>query len=164
MNGKPTAMSYKTKKAKVYQTNFEQYVKNEVIKQKWDIPVNKEQHFYFDCTFYFPRTDMDCNNYFKCMLDAITNTKCIWEDDNVVCERVRKILYDNENPRIEIEIKKTDYIGVFADASQLSDFEDNCIECVRYKRNCSLLKNAKAGKIQEEINGGVCSKYSPVKK
>ena len=157
------AMSYKTKSAKNYQSDFERYVKNEVKKQGWDIPVSKNQHFYFDCVFYFPKTNMDCNNYFKCMLDAITNTKCIWEDDNVVCERVHGIFYDSEKPRVEIEIKKTDYIGVFKNASQLSKFEDNCIGCTRYKRNCSLLKQAKLGKIQREINGAVCCKYTPVK-
>lgn len=157
------AMSYKTKTAKNYQLKFAEYVKKEIKNQNWDIPLDKNQHFYLDCIFYFPRTNMDCNNYFKCMLDAITNAKCIWEDDNVVCERVNGIFYDSENPRVEIEIKKTNYIGVFENASQLSDFEDNCVGCTRYKRNCSLLRNAKAGKIQNEINKMVCCKYTPIK-
>lgn len=91
---------------------------------------------------------MDCNNYFKCMLDAITDSKKVWEDDNVVCERVNGIFYDSANPRIEMIISPVDYIGIFKDLSQLEEFESNCIGCSRYKRNCSILQKAKEGEIQ----------------
>lgn len=132
-----------------------EYVKNEVKRQGWDMPVNDTQHFYVDCVFYFSRKDMDCNNYFKCLLDAITYSQSIWQDDNVVCERVNGIYYDTQNPRIEITIHPTDYIGVFNNASQLADFKEaNCFGCTRYKRNCSLLKNAIEGRIQDKIECG----------
>ena len=127
--------------------------------QHYDVEPNKERHFYVDCVFYFDRLDMDCNNYFKCLLDAITDTKLIWLDDNVVCERVQKILYDTANPRIELFIHPVDYIGVFDNASQLESFTSNCIECARYTRNCSILCKAKQGRIQEDIVDGVCLKH-----
>lgn len=158
-NGRPMAMSYKTQEAKKYQAEFVDYIKKQVKAQGWDIPVTDSQHFYVDCVFYFPRLDMDCNNYFKCLLDAITYSQCIWVDDNVVCERVNAIYYDSSSPRIEMEIKPVDYIGIFKDTNQLDAFESNCIDCSRYKRNCSLLKNAKAGRIQEEIHDGVCKNF-----
>lgn len=159
--GKPKAMAtlYETADAKKYKKDFSKYIVEEVKKQCWNFKLNKFQHFYVDCVFYFDRVDKDANNYFKIMLDAITDTQLIWEDDNVVCERVNRIYYDAENPRIEITIHPVEYIGVFDSGEQLQEFESNCINCTRYGRNCSILKKAKEGRIQKEISGLVCSKF-----
>ena len=157
-NGKPMAMSYKTAEATKYQKEFTKYVEQEVKRQNWDLIPNKEQHFYVDCVFYFDRTNKDCNNYFKCMLDAITDTQLVWIDDNVVCERVNRIYYDNANPRIELCIYPVDYIGIFDNISQLEEFETNCVGCSRYKRNCSILQKAKEGHLQEDIVNCTCTK------
>ena len=156
------AVSYKTKDAQRYQREFKNYVISEAKNQNWNTQTNKSRHFYVDAVFYFARTDQDANNYFKVMLDAITDTQLIWEDDNVVCERVQAIYYDSNNPRVELTIYPTDYIGVFENSSQLEKFESNCVGCKRYKRNCSLLKNAKEGRIQKEIDGECCLRYSPI--
>lgn len=160
-SGRHVAMSYKTSEANKYQRKFTQYVKEEIFKQDWELVPNKEQHFYVDAVFYFNRVDMDANNYFKCMLDAITDSQAIWLDDNVVCERVNRIYYDSENPRVELHIYPVDYIGIFDDISQLEKFESNCIGCSRYKRNCSILQKAKEGRIQDEISKFFCLKYNP---
>lgn len=153
------AMSYKTPEAKKYQSNFSKYVIDEVRNQGYDVMPNNTQHFYIDAVFYFDRIDKDPNNYWKCLLDAITDTQLIWLDDNVTCERVNRIYYDSQNPRIELEIYPVDYIGIFQDTSQLEKFEKHCAGCKRYKRNCSLLRKAKEGRIQEEIHNGICNKY-----
>ena len=158
-NGKAIGMSYKTKEALQYQKDFINYVKAEAQRQNWETSSNPKQHFYVDAIFYFGRTNQDANNYFKVMLDAITDTGLIWIDDNVVCERVQRVYYDSENPRIVLYIHPTDYIGVFANTSRLAEFEANCIGCKRYERNCSLLKRAKTGYIQREINGMICSEF-----
>lgn len=159
-NGRPMAINYKTKEALKYQKNFIEYIRREVEAQNWELIPNKTQHFYIDAVFYFGKTNQDANNYFKVMLDAITDTQLIWMDDNVTCERVQGIYYDAENPRVELRIHPTDYIGVFDNASQLAQFEANCVGCKRYKRNCSLLRNAKEGRIQSEICNGKCACYS----
>lgn len=158
-NGKPLAMSYKTQDAVKYRSEFADYVRREVIAQGWDMEPNKYQHFYVDTKFYFPSIDLDANNYFKVMLDAITDTQLVWLDDNVVCERVQGVYYDSENPHVEIIIHPVDYIGVFENASQLDIFIDRCIGCARYSRNCSLLQKSREGRVQAEIQNGVCSKY-----
>ena len=106
---------------------------------------------------------MDCNNYWKVLLDTITDTKLIWDDDNVVCERAQAIYYDAKDPRIELTIKPVDYIGVFENASQLDEFESNCTECTKYNRNCSLLRKAKEGRIQDEIQLNKCEKFTMAK-
>ena len=157
--GKPVAMSYCTNEAKKYKQQFADYVRKEVVKQGWDLVPNRTQHFYVDTVFYFPATNLDCNNYFKCMLDAITDTQLIWLDDNITCERVQAIYYDADNPRVEIVIHPVDYIGVFDNASHLEAFVAKCTDCVRYTRNCSLLNKAREGRIQGDIVDGICKKY-----
>ena len=160
-NGKPLAMSYKTREATRYQQEFIKYVRQQVFAQKWRPLHDKYQHYYVDAVFYFPRIDMDANNYWKCMFDAITETGLIWVDDNVACERVQQICYDSKNPRIELTIYPVDYVGIFDNVSQMEEFESICLGCSRYKRNCSILANAKQGRYQDEIQDGKCLKYIP---
>lgn len=157
---KNMAMSYKTQEAKRYQKQFIDYIKDEVLLQKWTMDETGMRHIYVDTVFYFPRLDLDANNYFKVLLDAITDSGVVWKDDNIVCERVERILYDSENPRIELKIHYADYIGIFNDEDELFYFENKCKSCTRYKRNCSILKKAKEGRIQKEINEFlICTKY-----
>lgn len=163
-NGKPMAMVYETGDAKKYKKEFIKYIHEQIKEQNWDLPVTPTQHFYCDCVFYFDRIDKDCNNYFKLLLDSITESESIWADDNVVCERVNRIYYDSSNPRIELEIYPVDYIGIFDNKEQLNCFEDKCRTCQRYKRNCSILNKAKEGRIQEEICSLECNKYKEIKK
>ena len=162
-DGKPMAVVYETKEAKDYKKEFIKYIKEQVRKQCWNLPLDKFQHFYLDCKFYFDRIDKDPDNYFKLLKDSITETQLIWVDDNVVCERVYGIFYDSKNPRIEMVIHPVKYIGIFKDKDELNSFEDKCKTCRRYNKNCSLFNNAKIGKIQEEITKQddrlVCQKW-----
>lgn len=157
-DGRPMAVSYNTQESVRFKKRFAEYVNEEVILQGWDLTPNSTQHFYADAVFYFPRVDMDANNYWKVLLDAISDTKKIWIDDNVVCERVQAIYYDSARPRIELTIHPVDYIGVFQNAPQLEEFESGCVGCSRYTRNCSILRGAKEGRIQENIENGACIK------
>lgn len=156
---KGKAMSYKTKEAKDFQKKFEKYVAEQVKEQGWKTDLNPYQHYYADFVFYFPRTRMDSNNYYKVILDSLTDTELIWDDDDLCCERCLRTCIDNINPRIEITIYKTDFIGIFDNEDQLNDFEDRCKTCKRYGNNCSILRKAKEGRVQEEVNELACSKY-----
>lgn len=163
-NGRPMSITYKKPDAVKYQKDFTEYVKNQAQTQGWIMSDNRYQHYYMDCVFYFDRTNRDANNAFKCLADAITDAGCVWIDDTQLCERVQGIYYDVQNPRVEICIKPVEYCGVFKDASQLDEFQSRCIDCSRYKRNCSILRKSKEGKIQEEIDENyVCSKFKEAK-
>lgn len=153
------AMSYKTSESTKYRADFADHVRKEAEKQGWEWEPNKTQHFYVDAVFYFDKINRDCNNYWKIMLDAITDTGLVWIDDNVVCERVQRIYYDPTNPRIELTIHPVEYIGVFDNAPQMERFESVCLECTRHNKNCSILNKAKMGKIQKEVCGLACQKY-----
>lgn len=54
---------------------------------------------------------------------------------------------------------QVEYIGIFPTQEHLETFEIRCTKCKRYKNNCSILKKAKEGRIQEEISDLVCSKF-----
>jgi Holliday junction resolvase RusA-like endonuclease len=157
--GKAMVTMYETAEAKKYKKEFSKYVKEQVKLQNWSLLPNKTQHFFIDCVFYFERLDQDPNNYFKLPLDSITDTQLIWLDDNVTLERVQGIFYDSKNPRIEMIVSLVDYIGIFPTQEQLDNFKTNCIQCKRYKRNCSILNKAIEGRIQEEIQNLVCGKF-----
>lgn len=154
---------YPTKETREYKKEFIPYVKNEVKKQKWDIDHTGLQHYYSDWIVYFPRVDMDASNYDKVLSDSITESKSVWIDDNIVLNRIKHIYYDSKDPRIELTIHPVEYIGIFNDRSELEQFEDRCKMCNRYKRNCSILKKAKEGRIQDEINNLECLKFKEVK-
>lgn len=153
-------VAYKSLEQKKYEKEFIPYVINEAKKQRWEIDESGKQHYYNDWTVYFPRIDMDASNYDKVLCDSITESGVVWKDDNVVLNRVKKIYYDSKNPRIELEIKPVEYIGIFNSSEDFYEFENKCKKCSRYKRNCSILKKAKEGRIQNEIdNDFICSKY-----
>ena len=78
-------MAYKPKETKAFEQKFGNYVKQEIINQNWTIP-EKGKFIIMDTIFYFPRTDMDAQNYFKSICDIMTNVG-VWEDDNIVCDK-----------------------------------------------------------------------------
>lgn len=160
MNGRPQVTMYETADAKEYKRNFISYVRTAAKEQGFIMSDNKFRHYYVDCTFYFPRVDMDANNYWKLLFDAITESQSVWIDDTQACERVNKILYDSQNPRIEIHIHPVGYIGIFDNQEQLDQFKGRCIQCNRYKEGrCSIFIKALEGRIQEDIADGICQKY-----
>lgn len=158
-NGKPKAMStlYETAEAKAYKKEMMAYAISEVKSQNWDIEKTRNRHYYMDCVFYFERIDQDEQNYYKCLCDSMNGI--VYVDDNCILTRANAVYYDSKNPRIELVIYPTDYIGIFENESVLESFETKCKTCRRYKNNCSLLRKAKEGRIQEEICDYICSKY-----
>ena len=166
VNGKPIpkVTMYESTEAKVYKAQFKKYIERQVKEQGWDLEVNKTRHFYIDCVIYFDKTNRDANNYWKVLLDGITETQKIWIDDNVTLERVNRIYYDAKRPRFELTIYPVEYVGIFDDVEIMEDFEDICETCTRYKRNCSILRKAKEGRIQDEIVELECCKYKEIKK
>lgn len=154
---------YPTKETKKFKKQFIPYIQEEAKKQGWEMDYTGLQHYYMDWDVYFPRVDMDASNYDKVIADSITESRAVWMDDNTLCNRIKHIYYDSNNPRIELTIYPVDYIGIFDNQEQLDIFENTCKTCSRYSRNCSILKNAKTGRIQEEINDLVCSAYKEKK-
>jgi crossover junction endodeoxyribonuclease RusA len=159
VNKKPKAMvsMYETTEAKEYKKQFSEYVQQEVQMQNWDMELTRNKHYYLDCIFYFERIDQDEQNYFKCLCDSMNGI--VYIDDNYILTRTNAVYYDNKNPRIELVIYPVEYIGIFPTQEHLEEFEIRCEKCKRYKNNCSILRKAKEGRIQEEITDLMCRKF-----
>ena len=158
-------MAYKPKETKAFEKKFGDYVKQEVINQNWIKPP-KGKFVFMDTTFYFPRTDMDAQNYFKSICDIMTNVQ-VWEDDNIVCEKVNRIYYDSKNPRIEIVLYEAGSVGIFDSSEEYYTFKSVCNNCKRFKKTCSIHNKAIESRIQDEINlvdnKWTCSKFKEIK-
>lgn len=153
---------FETKEAKMFKRRFICEINNAVHDQGFIPDKDKMKHYYCDCLFYFDRVDKDPNNYFKLLLDAITESGSVWPDDNIVCERVNGIFYDRENPRIEMCIYPVQYVGIFKDSISFESFKGNCSDCRFYRSGaCSILNESKKGHVRPEITDETkCSKYA----
>ena len=145
-----TVMAYKPKETEAFEQKFGDYVKQEIINQNWIMP-QKGKFIIMDTTFYFPRTDMDAQNYFKSICDIMTNVD-VYEDDNIVCEKVNRIYYDSKNPRIEIVLYEADSVGIFDSSEEYYTFKAICNNCKRFKKTCSIHNKAIESRIQDEVN------------
>ena len=163
MHGHPTVVSYQTKEAKEYKEVLRKIVQESVREQCFVPDEIENRHYYVDCVFYFARIDQDSSNYDKCLLDAIKDTKLIWNDDNAALVRTQGVFYDKQNPRIEIEIRPVDYIGIFKSMREKDDFCSQCALCTRGNRVCSIRSDAVAGRVSDLIECGQCKKFKKKK-
>lgn len=135
-----------------------QKAKHQMEKSDWSYDYTKENYIYMDTIIYFRKKGSDDNNIYKLLCDALE--KVVYENDSRVLIRTQKILYDSENPRVEVTFSPVEYIGIFDNQEILDQFEAKCKTCKRYKNNCSILRKAKEGRIQEEIDNELnCERY-----
>lgn len=152
-HGKPMAMLYESKVAKDFKKSIVDMVKKEIKLQNFKTQLDKYTRI--EWTWYFARVNQDTNNYYKCMIDALTECDMlIWRDDNISANNDKRIYYDSSNPRVELNIYYEDWIGVFDNIELYNQFVfDNCNQCKRgLKGNCSIHSKALENKIQEEID------------
>lgn len=158
-------MAYKPKITKDFEKSFSEYIKQEVKNQGWTKP-DKGKFIIMETIFYFPRVDMDAQNYFKSICDIMTDSE-VWEDDNIVCEKVNRIYYDSKNPRIEIVIYESDTVGIFDTVEDYEVFKETCNKCNRFKKTCSIHNKALESRIQYEIEllegKWTCNKFKQTK-
>jgi Holliday junction resolvase RusA-like endonuclease len=129
--------------------------------QEWDYEWTKSNYIYQDCYIYMNRAGRDDNNIFKLLNDSLE--KIVYDNDSHVLTRTQRILIDSENPRVELIISQVPFRGIFDTEEQMQQFEEKCKTCRRYKNNCSILKKAKEGRIQKEIDENLnCIKYKNI--
>lgn len=132
----------------------------------WDYEWTKDHYVYQDSVIYMNRLGRDDNNLYKLLNDSLENI--IYDNDSRVLTRTQRIMIDKENPRIEITVSQAPFRGIFDSQESLDYFEkQQCSNCKRMDRNCSILKGAKENRVQESIkfdqfaNTYHCSKRSP---
>lgn len=159
----PTGRRILSKDGEKCKKEIQELTQEQMKNQDWDYDFTLENYLYMDTVIYFSRKNRDENNIYKLLCDALE--KIVYDNDSRVLTRTQQILYDTVNPHIEVVLKPVDYIGIFDNEERLQEFESNCESCTRYARNCSILRQAKEGRIQTEINMNtyICSKYKESK-
>lgn len=149
--GKPYVQVYKTKKAMDYERYMVKTLIRNAKEQGWIIP-QKNDYLEMELVYYMNKLGRDIDNTYKLLIDALANAGLIINDDKVI-PIPKNIYIDKDNPRIEVVLKVSEKQGIFDDKIQAGKFIfNNCIECNRYNKNCSILKKAYENRIQPEIN------------
>lgn len=147
----PYVHVYKTNEAKKFDSYLQKVIKRAITKHGWETPKDDE-YIEAHYTLYLERKRKDADNYFKLLNDALTHCGAIIDDDCII-PIVDNIYIDKDNPRIEVSLKKSDKVGIFTNKQEFDCFvESNCSECSRYKRNCSILREAKENRLTPKIN------------
>lgn len=155
----PTGRRILSKEGEKCKEEIIKLTKEQLQNQKWDYDYTLDNYIYMDTIIYFSRKGRDDNNVYKLLCDSLE--KIVYENDSRVLIRTQKILYDTVNPHIEVTLKPVEYRGIFQSEIHMNEFEEKCKSCKRYSRNCSILKKAKEGRIQEEVNENyICIKFN----
>jgi Holliday junction resolvase RusA-like endonuclease len=153
----PTGKRILTQKGLICKKQIQKIVKQELKKQDWDYEYTNDRFIYIDTYIFFQRTNMDDDNVYKLLKDSLQGL--VYKNDSKALVRTQAVYFDTENPHVDVIIHPVDFIGIFDNQNHLDSFESVCKSCNRYGRNCSILKSAKEGRIQEEIQNFICSKY-----
>lgn len=158
----PTGKRILSNKGRTKKGRIRAQARNQMRDQEWNFDWTKDNYLYQDAVIYFPRRGMDDNNIYKLLNDSMEGI--VFDNDSRVLTRTQKILYDSDNPRVEITYTPVDYIGIFDSPDELQEFESFCETCSRYLNGrCSILNDSKAGKIREEVQHNYCTKYKEKK-
>lgn len=153
--------TYLKQEGKDYKERMIKYIHEEVKSQNWTKVENR--FLYMDEVIFSNRKGRDSDNFKKLQQDCITESGVVWTDDTWCLPRTQRLLIDKNNPRIELIITPCDFVGIFDSNEQLKEFKNQCLNCKRYKRNCSILNNALEGRVQEEIHNLTCSEFNSIK-
>lgn len=150
---KPFVQAYPSKEYTQYKEKFIPYLKDLIKKYEWEM-IEEFKHYYLDLIIYFPKTSHDPTNYFKTLQDVAN--KILWFDDKIVLGRVNRVYYTyNEQcePRIECKLYPVDYIGIWDDKHEYSQFIENCKICKKYKEGeCKKLSEYMSYKITKDFD------------
>ena len=155
---------YETAKAKEYKRYMNKLIQRAMNESGWNQP-GKDVYVIVEGTFFMERRRKDIDNHWKCLLDSIVESGVVLDDDIIIPVPVN-VYIDSDNPRIEIKIYVAPKVGVFKNYDEYGKFVDNnCMNCSRFNRNCSILKKALENRIQSEIDltNLTCSKLKLAK-
>lgn len=161
----PTGKRILSKEGEKSKKELQEQTIEQMKTQQWDYEFTKDNYLYMDTIIYFNKKGRDDNNVYKLLCDSLE--KIVYDNDSRVLVRTQKILFDSENPHIDVKIHPVEYIGIFDNQQQLKEFKSICTECQRNKRNCSILAKAIEGRIQEDVSQVdgkyICSKFKKIK-
>lgn len=159
----PSGSKILSKEGEKCKKEIQESARAQLANQKWDYvwTEDKNNFLYMDVIIFFPRRGRDADNIFKLLSDSLE--KLVYDNDSRILPRVQKVLYDTENPHIEVKFSPVDYKGIFKDQEEADEFKSSCESCTRYREGrCSILVDSLSGTIREEVDhlGSLeCSEY-----
>lgn len=143
----------KSKETLIYENHMRNVFYNLKKEKDWVTPDNTK-FFEVNLKYYMHKKGTDPDNTLKLLLDNMVHNDIIPTDSQVLV-KMHELFIDSKNPRIEVELKVLDKIGVFKDSTQLTEFKiKNCYKCKRYfyKKPCGCLKSFLQNYITEDLD------------
>lgn len=159
-----------TKEGRIAKNRISAEARMAVLKNDWNINEVDDIMLYMDATIFFNRKGRDSDNIYKAIQDSLQGI--VYNNDSQVLARTQKVMFDKDNPRVELTIKPVDFVGIFNDKEDREDFEARCEfggtnGCSKYRNGrCSILQDSINGTIREEvpdINNPVCTAFKAKK-
>ena len=163
--GRPIISSYLTKEAEDFK-QYMHYVMTRKAKEcNWITPLNN-QYIKMSLIFFMNKLGKDADNHIKLIQDSLQETGLVKNDSKII-PVIKRLYVDKQNPRVKIKLEILPWIGVFDNNEKREQFlTNNCINCKRYKRNCSILKALDNNKLIPEVNvtENICKKLNYLNK
>lgn len=147
---------YLKKEGKEYKKRMIQYIIEEVKEQQWNKIEN--EFLYLDEIVYMNKKGRDADNLKKLTQDVISESLVVWTDDTYCLPRTQRVYIDSQNPRIDLTITKTGFVGIFDDRKDYDNFVNTyCHKCkkgnkIGQKGGCKIYKTALEGRIQDDLH------------
>lgn len=132
---------------KLVENKLKKFIKN----GEW---IETDETTYVECEVdvFLNKKRRDSDNLFKVLLDSINAVDGMIYDDSLIIPKIRNVIIDKDNPRLEVELRLADKIGVFTKVTNEYFLKHNCSNCSRYIRNCSILKKSYSNKVVKEVD------------
>ena len=148
--GKKFIQTYKTSEAMLFERIAKPIIKEEVIKQGWEIP-DIDEYIRVEATWFLHKKGIDCSNLHKQALDIMQGF--VYHNDSMVLECTKDYFIDSKNPHCELVIYTSTKQGVFKDKKEKKTFcEANCYKCSKKKTSCSFYKKLLENRIIPEVD------------
>lgn len=140
---KATASRFLTNEAVKFKERASNIIKKEMKKNNITfLTNNKYDYLELNMDIFMNRKHRDSDNLLKLVQDSIVKSGAIPDDSNILV-KMNGLYIDAKNPRIEIELKLLNKIGIFENIEQKKEFEiKNCHKCKKnyYKKPCGKYK------------------------
>ena len=160
----PTGARILSKEGEHVRSVMRELSKEAVENSDWNIEEVGDKFLYMDVDIYFNRRGRDADNIYKALQDSMQGI--VYKNDSQLLPRTQRILFDKNDSRVEITFTPVEYVGIFDNQDDYTEFEGNCQSCTRFRNGrCSILVDSFQGTVREEVDmiNYECSEYKQKK-
>lgn len=137
-----------TAKSKKWKAEAAKIIKKELKKNNWK---TVERGVFLDVTidYFFNKKGMDPNNYLKTLYDVMESCG-VYENDDMCKPQTGIVVIDKFNPRIEVNITKSQQIGAFKNHIHRVNFISEYEFMYNQRKFNSIMKKLDDNRLTEE--------------